>query len=60
MSARGLERIGDVFSSIGMMQQIYYGMKFDGRDGMKFDGRQLRTTAGHTQQPTKNSGDNGG
>ena len=34
MSARGLERIGDVFSSIGMTQQIYYGMKFNGGDGM--------------------------
>ena len=54
MSARGLERIGDVFSSIGMMQQIYYGMKFDGGDGMKFDSRpQLRTTATdtHNNQP---------
>ena len=46
MSARGLERIGDVFSSIGMTQQIYYGMKFKGMGWppVKDNGRTHTTT----------------
>ena len=60
LDARGLERIGGVFSScwvmIKMTQQIiYYGMKFDGRQ-LK-DGHKDKDT--HNNQP-KTRGDNGG
>jgi hypothetical protein len=53
MSVRGLERIGDVLSSIGMTQQIiYYGM------GWNSMGQQEDKDT-HNNQP-KTDGENGG